>query len=112
MEQGCPRLSFVEEQTLFAAWAIMSSPLVLSFDITNDTEVERLWPIIANKRALDINTQWAGEAGHVLKRSAEYVRKQDCRSSSDGSFLFPSYVVWAKRLSNPPDSIATLAINI
>merc|ERR1712070_656901 len=107
---GCPRLSFVEEQTLFATWAIISSPLILSFDITNDTEVARLWPIIANKQALSINSQWAGEAGHVLKRSQENQTMKDCGSHK--SFTFPSYVVWAKQLLDPPGSLATLAINI
>ena len=46
-EKGCKILSFIEERTLFANWAIVSSPLILSFDIANDTEVERMWPIIA-----------------------------------------------------------------
>merc|ERR1712139_379067 len=97
MEMGCPRLSFEEEQTLFATWAIISSPLVLSFDITNDTEVERLWPIIANKKALSINSQWAGEAGHVLKRSGETFTPTACKKKE----TFPNWVVWSKRLSDP-----------
>merc|ERR1712216_532204 len=46
----CPlKMSALEEETLFATWAIISSPLILSFDVTNDKEVERLWPIIANE---------------------------------------------------------------
>ena len=42
--KGCPRLRIEEERTLFATWAIVSSPLILSFDITDDAEVARLWP--------------------------------------------------------------------
>ena len=42
--KGCPRLRIEEERTLFATWAIVSSPLILSFDITDDKEVARLWP--------------------------------------------------------------------
>ena len=69
LAEGCPILSTVEERTLFALWAIVSSPLILSFDVTDDAEVERLWPIVANERALSINEQWAGEAGRLLKQA-------------------------------------------
>merc|ERR1719313_633443 len=78
LERGCPLLNIDEERTLFATWAILSSPLILSFDITNDTEVERLWPIIANERALSINAQWAGEAGHVLARASTNLSVSEC----------------------------------
>eukprot|EP00966_Prymnesium_polylepis_P041022 951943-Prymnesium_polylepis.2 len=60
----------VEERTHFANWAVVSSPLVLSFDVANDTEVERLWSITANERALHINEHWAGEAGRLLKKAS------------------------------------------
>lgn len=105
----CPlHMSFQEEQTLFATWAIISSPLILSFDVTNDTELARLWPIIANEQALSINSQWAGEAGHVLKRSAKTFMPASCVTKKS----FPSWVVWSKQLSDPSGSVAVLAINI
>ena len=37
-----------ENQAAFGAWCITSSPLILSFDITQDDLVERFWPIISN----------------------------------------------------------------
>ena len=91
----------------------MSSPLILSFNVSNDAEVERLWPIIANKQALDINEQWAGQAGQILKLARTNITGTACSSPGHhkaGSF--PAWAVWSKRLSDPPNSLAVLAINI
>ena len=126
--EGCPGLTFEEEKTLFATWAILSSPLILSFQITNDTEVERLWPVIANERALSINEQWAGEAGRLLKQaSTTFVAPKnlgkDCKpgatSADDEAVMnfkppqvFPMWAVWSKRLSDPPHGLAVLAIDV
>ena len=90
----------------------MSSPLILSFDVTNDTEVERLWPIIGNQQALSINAQWAGQAGRRLKTAAETFDAVDCGDGPHMRQEFPMSVVWAKRLVDPPRSVAVLAINI
>ncbi len=107
---GCQPMDFYEEQTLFANWAIVSSPLILSFDVTNDTEVERLWPIIGNKLALEINNQWAGEAGRLLKSANTNFSTHVCGEGKDTTF--PSWVIWSKKLSHPNNSVAFLAINI
>ena len=96
-------------------WSIVSSPLILGFDLTNLTEVSRLLPIIGNKRALDVNAQWAGEAGRALKRSnisfnATALYNMDC--SRARHVLLPEWVVWSKKLSSPPDSVAALVVNL
>lgn len=99
---------------MFASYAIISSPLILSFDVTNDTEVERLWPIIANERALSINEQWAGEAGHMLKRAGTtFVGEagNGITCNVRGKKTLPLWVVWSKRLAEH-GSVATLAINL
>ena len=108
-------LTRAEEAAIFATWSIVSSPLILGFDLTNLTEVSRLLPIIGNKRALDVNAQWAGEAGRALKRSktsfnATALYNMDC--SRTRHVLLPEWVVWSKQLSSPPDSVAALAINL
>ena len=36
----------------FGAWCIVSSPLILGLDLTNSTNLERVWPIIANREAI------------------------------------------------------------
>lgn len=112
--QQCGALSFEEERTIFASYAIISSPLILSFDVTNDTEVERLWPIIANERVLSINGQWDGEAGHVLKRAHEtFVGEagNGITCNVRRNKTLPSWVVWSKRLADH-GSLAALAINL
>ena len=39
----------------FGAWAIVSSPLILSFDLTNSTKLAAVWPFISNREAIAIN---------------------------------------------------------
>ena len=56
-------LSYVESRTHFNAWAIVSSPLILSHDINNNTLAAAIWPIIANTEALAVNQAWAGFSG-------------------------------------------------
>jgi hypothetical protein len=72
LEVGCAKgpngqqdvgLTLAETRTHFAAWAIMSSPLFLSHDVTNETVMEEVWPIISNTDIIAINQAWAGFSG-------------------------------------------------
>lgn len=58
-----PRLTF-----LFQAWAIISAPLYLSFDLRDDAKMERAWTLITNREALEVNQQWAGHPGRLVRR--------------------------------------------
>ena len=78
LEVGCqhgpggpsdPGLSYTEARTHFNAWCIVSSPLILSHDLTNDTISDQVWPIVANTEALAVSKAWAGESGTVFKDS-------------------------------------------
>ena len=51
------------EQAHFGAWLIMSSPLVLGFDLRNDSLVSAAWPFIANTEALAVSQSYAGHPG-------------------------------------------------
>jgi hypothetical protein len=44
-----------EQRTHFGLWCVLSSPLVLSLNLTNDTAVDAAWPIITNKAAIEVN---------------------------------------------------------
>ena len=44
-----PAKAFLESRTHFGAWCVVSSPLVLGLDITNDTTLDSVWDIISNK---------------------------------------------------------------
>jgi hypothetical protein len=114
-QRGCSSLSFEEEKTLFANWAIVSSPLVLGFDARNNTEVEKYWPIVANGRALEINAAWAGEPGMVIKQSqVNFTGKANvgtaCEVQPAPMAEFPSWLVYKKRIDSA--RIAALAINL
>ena len=50
----------------FGGWLINSSPLILSFDLTNITKLNQTWDLITNREALKINSDWAGEAGRLI----------------------------------------------
>lgn len=56
----------VEDRSHFGLHCITSSPLILSFNITNETLVEMVWPIISNEEALAINRDWAGSPGRLV----------------------------------------------
>eukprot|EP00041_Stephanoeca_diplocostata_P026304 m.706433 g.706433 ORF g.706433 m.706433 type:complete len:827 (+) comp22932_c0_seq5:8-2488(+) len=52
----------------FAVHAIVSSPLMLSFDLRDDARLDSVWDIITNTEAIRVNQQWAGSAGTLLRR--------------------------------------------
>jgi alpha-galactosidase len=58
-----------EDRSHFGAWAIMSSPLILSFNLSDATRADRVWPIISNRAVLAVNQRWAGSPGHRLTLS-------------------------------------------
>eukprot|EP00041_Stephanoeca_diplocostata_P026334 m.708418 g.708418 ORF g.708418 m.708418 type:complete len:1023 (-) comp22938_c1_seq8:248-3316(-) len=116
MSHGCADMTLTEEASLFASWAIVSSPLILTFDVSNDTEVERLWPIVGNPLALSINAQFAGEAGRLLKQSGETdtfaVRYGATCEAVAPSITVPRWSIWTKRLEEPKHAMAVLVLNL
>lgn len=69
LEVGCPGgsadegLSWEETRTHFAAWAVVSSPLTLSLDVTNATIMDKYWEIIANPDIIAVNQAYFGHSG-------------------------------------------------
>ena len=51
-----------EDRSHFSAWAIISSPLILSFNLTDPLRMDRAWPIISNRRVLAVNQRWCVRA--------------------------------------------------
>jgi hypothetical protein len=56
----------IDDRTQFGMWAIVSSPLVLSVDLTNRAMLERVWPILSNIEAISVNQHWSGSPGQLL----------------------------------------------
>lgn len=120
---GVGEMSPVEWRTHFAAWCITSSPLILGFDLT-DTEVyDAAYPIVANKRAIDINQLWAGHPGRLVKASRSTFKavaakhaNDECENGNDAMcehVVFPAWQLWSKPLPVPyPGWQAVLLINL
>eukprot|EP00927_Polykrikos_kofoidii_P061609 TRINITY_DN56443_c0_g1_i1.p1 TRINITY_DN56443_c0_g1~~TRINITY_DN56443_c0_g1_i1.p1 ORF type:complete len:462 (+),score=50.82 TRINITY_DN56443_c0_g1_i1:70-1386(+) len=82
--------NFVQSQSHFGAWCIVSSPLILSFDLADDAITDLIWPIISNKEAIAVNQAWFGHPGRLV---------------IDGG----QYQVWAKKLQH--GSQAAIIVN-
>lgn len=79
--------SVAEWRSHFGAWAISSSPLVLSFDMTNHTTMESVWPFITNIEAIQINQEWHGHPGRPVASPT------------------PAAMIWTKPLSRGRQAI-------
>jgi len=60
-------LRLEEERSHWGLWAIVSSPLILGFDMSNKEAMDRVWPIITNTDALAVNHAWAGRPGTLIR---------------------------------------------
>ena len=54
----------------FGAWCVVSSPLILGHDLTDDLVMDKIWPIITNRHAINISQSF-GDSLHpgVLVRT-------------------------------------------
>jgi len=122
-----PGLSREEMRTNYAAWAIVSSPLILSTDINNETIMDIIWPIIANREAIAINQAWAGHSGSAFKNSGinieldtvNYAKLQKYRSVANSEYqvpqrdpmVAPSYEYYYKPMEKHGAKTAVLMMN-
>ena len=102
-------LTPTEARTHFAAWCIVSSPLILSHDLTNRTTADAVWPIITNREALAVNDAWSGDAGTLLKESDDLVEFENCEWGFNRYCNHSAWMVWKKQLA--ADKLAFLLIN-
>ena len=106
---GVPTLNFVEARTHMGAWCIVSAPLVLGMDLTDEAELARVWPIISNEAAIAVNqAYYDGDAGRLVDRATTTVTLPLCHWSDEGCTI-PSWLLLAKRVA--PDSVAVLLMN-
>ena len=61
--------NYAEDRSHFAAWAIVSSPLVLGLDVTDAAGVEKVWDIISNEEILGVSQTWAGHPGRLVSNT-------------------------------------------
>merc|ERR1712203_532752 len=103
-----PTLSYHEARTHFAAWCVVSAPLVLSNDLRDKQTMEQIWDIIANEEMIAVNQVWVGDAGTLAAKSSEHVTMPDCGWGRPPCAQ-PSWMIWKKKL--PGNQVALLIMN-
>jgi alpha-galactosidase len=110
-----------EWRTHFAMWAVTSSPLILGFDLTNDTMLRAAWPIIANEEALAVSQSWSGHPGFLVANSSSgilggRIPAQNFKvawgraGTHYTNASLPSWQVWAKPLKD--NGMAVLVVRV
>mmetsp|Transcript_11909 Transcript_11909/g.26290 ORF Transcript_11909/g.26290 Transcript_11909/m.26290 type:complete len:801 (+) Transcript_11909:884-3286(+) len=81
--------SVEETRSQFGVYALMSAPLILSFDITQDQNLLPYWDIFTNTEAIEVDQTWAGSPGKLIKQwrppsqsSLHYAAAEACRSDA------------------------------
>ncbi len=110
LHNGEVALTAAENRAHFSAWAIVSSPLVLSLDVRNSTLMDEMWPLISNTEILGVNAAWAGSAGALLLEDSARVTWQHCGTAPGISpCSAAAWQVWSKPL--PGGGAALLILN-
>ena len=107
-------LAAAETRSHFFAWCIVSSPLVLGFDLTNETTLEAVWGVVSNSEAIAVNQAWAGHPGMLLNlTTADNNADGPGKSTQVVPHGTSSMQVWAKPLPAVNGTrTALLAINL
>lgn len=132
-------LSFIESRSHFAAWTIVSSPLIIGMDVRNTERVLDVWEILSNQEMIDINQAWAssihdyngpselvGPFSHNQRVSGSYSGTRIDQANTTKTFTpcgwypnctIPTYEIWSKPIIVPSasngnaSSIAVLFLN-
>mmetsp|Transcript_9103 Transcript_9103/g.16103 ORF Transcript_9103/g.16103 Transcript_9103/m.16103 type:complete len:265 (+) Transcript_9103:1-795(+) len=110
-DDGIIGLSEAETRTHFGGWCIVSSPLMLGYDVNDEEVNDFIWDIVSNKEAIAVNQAYVGDSGGVYENSTSMVcvDEEKCNnpfsSTSTGRNLealalvtVPSYRYMSKRL--------------
>lgn len=97
---GFPTLSFVEARSHFAAWCLLSAPLILGNDLRDEAKMQEIWPIIANRELISVNQAWIGDSGSIAAFSSVNVTLPNCSWFNQDSCEHPSWMVLSKRMSS------------
>lgn len=111
-------LDLNESRAHFGAWCIVSSPLILSVDLSDDAAYDAAWPIISNTDAIRVSQATAGDVGRLILQSAA-AENLDNLTVYHGSHCevvwlnqqLPRWTVWAKTLDKNGSEVAVLVIN-
>ena len=106
--QGLAPLTTTESRTHFGMWAIVSSPLILGFDLLNSTAVDAAWPYITNTEIIAVNQNYAGFSGSIFYNSPENTTFSPCTYGVQ-TCQYPSVQFLYK--PQPNDTMAVMMVN-
>lgn len=98
-----------QERTHWGLWSIVSSPLILGFDMNDSETMDRVWPIITNLDALAVSESWIGHPGTLIRSyPSQQARAQVVQGPCDGSpatagWTFSGGKLFAPRLNILPE---------
>lgn len=107
---GKPGLTPVELRTHFGAWAIISSPLVLSHDVNDDAVMDELWPLISNTEVIGVSQSYAGFSGGPFKQAEERVLLAPAMGKRN-EITAPVWEFFYKPLDRRGTRVAVLLLN-
>ena len=108
--EPCGPLTVSEARNHFGGWAIVSSPLVLGFDLRNATMLDLHWDTITNTDAIAVNQDWAGHSGTLFAQSAANTTFHACDWRAGVTCQWPSWTSWYKPLSGGDARGSTMAV--
>ena len=76
-------LSLAETRSHFGGWSIVSSPLILSHDVNDDSIMDKIWDIISNREVLEINQAYFGDSGGTYNVANETIVLQHDKYKSE-----------------------------
>jgi len=114
LEVGNGNLPLEDSRSHFGAWCVVSSPLILGFDLSNDKIMTEVWPIITNTEAIAVSQTWAGHPGRLLSQAEEkitfvipYTERDKVTMARKHQPVLDSrkisvavWQIWAKKLNN------------
>lgn len=72
-EIGASQLSYAEWNTHWTAWAIVSSPQIIGFDMTDTALVKSVWPIMSNNETMEVSQTYYGFSGSMYDSAVQKV---------------------------------------
>ena len=106
----CPPMNATEARTHFGAWAIISSPLVLGFDLRDSEQLERHWDAISNVDAIEVNQDYAGFSGTRFMSSDDLTSFEACDWKHNVTCAWPTLMGFYKPLSGRDKRRSTMAV--
>lgn len=98
-------LSLAETRSHFGSWVIVSSPLILSHDVNDDTVMNEIWNVISNREVLAVNQGYFGGSGGVYGVANETIVLEQGRFQAE----VPMYQYLSKPLGL--NKVAVLLLN-